>query len=392
MFIIHIGTSGFPTGNNAVMQRIRLTFQGLKQAGCNPLIISKHSLYKTGNTKRISRSQGIPYLSTSPFLDRPDNFVVRSLNKFLGYFGELFFLVKKHKNIHTAILSGASFSELVYYRVLLKILRIRLIIQYVELISSIKSRQVAKFYINDRLLDNYSFYFCDGIIVISEFLKNRTLAKKRSLPLLKIPAICDFEEFKMVGKVNQGNYLMYCGSIGYFSVIQFIIDLYSELRDLKSYDGKLLLAIGIGDKNGAAYNNLLRRIGLCRFSDSIILKTNVPHNELVNIYLAAELLIVPMRNELQDIAGFHHKIGEYCAARKPIISTNLGELNYYFKDGVSAILAEEYTVESYLKKLKAILPLKEQLSQIAEEGFKVGSVQLNYLYYGNELKQFILNI
>jgi len=392
MFIIHIGTSGFPTGNNAVIERIRLTFKGLKYAGCDPLIISKHSLYQSENTKRIDKYQGIPYIYTSMLLSRPGNIVVRSLNKISGYLGELVLIVKKRKSIHTAILSGASFGELLYYRVLLKILNINLIIQYVELISSIRSRQKAIYYLNDKLLDNYSFYLCDGIIVISEFLKNRTLSKNKSLPFIKIPAICDFEEFKFVKNVSPGNYLMYCGSIGYFSVIDFIIHLYGKLRELHYYHGKLLLAIGISDKNGEAYSNLIKRINTDKYSDSIVLKENVQHKELINIYLGAELLIVPIRNEPQDIAGFHHKVGEYCAAGKPIISTNLGEVGHYFKDGISAILAEKYTLESYLNKLSEVLPLKEQLNKIAVEGFKVGSEKLNYLSYGAELKQFILKI
>lgn len=391
MFIIHLGTSGFPTGNNAVIQRIRLTYKGLINAGCNSLILNKHSNYQVGDVKRINRYQGIPYISTSAILSRPDNFIIRNLNKISGYLGELVFLIKKRKKIHTAILSGSSFGELLYYRFLSILLGYQLIIQYVEFTSSMPNRRNLYNRINDTLLDDYRFFFCDGIIVISEFLKNRVLSKKKSLPMIKIPAICDFEEFKQAENITQEEYLMYCGTIGYLSVIEFIIDLYCKLRESDCYNGTLWLAIGVGDKNGESYLNLLKKINDCGFKESINLKINVPHNELIKIYLGAELLIVPMRNEFQDIAGFHHKVGEYCAAMKPIISTNLGELGYYFKDGISAILADEYTIESYLQKLTQILPLKEQLKLIAEEGYRIGSVKLNYLNNGDRLKQFILN-
>jgi glycosyltransferase involved in cell wall biosynthesis len=185
---------------------------------------------------------------------------------------------------------------------------------------------------------------------------------------------------------------MYCGSIGYLSVIEFVIDLYCKLRELQCYEGNLLLAIGVEAKNGESSKNLIKKINDSGFSDSIILVTNVPHKELVNIYLGAELLLVPLRNGLQDIAGFHHKVGEYCAAGKPIVSTNIGEMKYYFKDGISAILAEEFTLESYLEKLSEVLPLREQLKMIAEEGHNVGEQKLNYLSYGADLKQFIFNL
>lgn len=390
MFIIHIGTSGFPTGNNAVIQRIRLIFKGLKHAGVNPLIVSKHSVYKTGNTKKISRFQGIPYISTSKLLNRPDNFIVRNLNRLSGYLGEFIFLVKKRKKIHTAILSGSSFTELVYYRILSKMLHFQLVIQYVEFYSAIESRKKLFTHIDDLLLDNYRFYFCDGIIVISEFLKKHTLTRKKSLPIIKIPAICDFDEFNLQIETSQDKYMMYCGSIAYLSVIEFIIELYCKLKQSDSYQGKLLLVLGGFGINGE-FDGLYKKINESGHSDTIVVKTNLPHKDLIKVYLGAELLIVPMRNSVQDIAGFHHKIGEYCAAKKPIISTNYGELSYYFKDSVSAILAEEYTIDSYYQKLTKILPLKEKLNMIGTNGYKVGSVELNYLNNGIKLREFIFN-
>jgi glycosyltransferase involved in cell wall biosynthesis len=390
MFIIHLGTSGFPNGNNAVIQRIRLTFKGLKHAGCNPLILSKHSLYSNLDAKRISRYQGVPYVATSKILYRPDNFLIRNINRLTGYLGELIILIKKRRKIHTAIISGCTFHELVYYRILSKLLGFQLILQYVDFFSDIKERNLFFTHLNDVLLDKYRFYFCDGIIVISEFLKNHTLSIRKSLPLIKIPAICDFEEFKGIEDVAQKDYLMYCGSLGYLPVIEFVIELYTRLRETHCYDGKLLLAIGGYGKIGE-FDSLAKKINESGFTNEIVLKTNVPHNELIKMYLGAELLIVPMRNTVQDIAGFHHKIGEYCAAKKPIISNNLGELSYYFKDGVSAILADEYSIESFLMKLQEILPDKDKLKIIAEEGYTVGSEKLNYLNNGILLSKFILN-
>ena len=390
MFIVHLGTSGFPNGTNAVMQRIKLTFKGLKYAGCNPLIISKHSLYQNEDAKKISRYQGIPYVATSRILNRPEKFFSRNINRLSGYLGELILLIKKRKKIHTAILSGNTFSELLYYRLLSRMLGFQLILQYVEFYSAIKTRKLFFTHLDDVLLDSYRFYFCDGIIVISEFLRNHSLSIKKTLPLIKIPAICDFEEFENIDDVKQEEYLMYCGSLGYIPVITFIFDLYTRLKETHCYEGKLLLAIGGYGKYGE-FDGINRKIEESGYSNDIILKTNVLHDELIKIYLEAELLIVPMRNAIQDIAGFHHKIGEYCAAKKPIISTNYGELNYYFQDGVSAILADEYTIESFYQKLREILPQKERLNIIAENGHKIGAANLNYKQNGILLQKFIFS-
>jgi len=390
MFVIHLGVSGFPQGN-AQIQRIRLTFKSLKLAGCNPLIINKHSLYQNDGAKNIDRYQGIPFINTSLSKKRPDGFLARNLNKFSGYLIELLLLFKKRKSIHSAIFYGSSFGELVYYRILSKLFKFKLVIQYVEYRSSIPLNSYLAD-LNNKFFDAYSMFFCDGVIVISEFLKANIISKKSSLKMLKIPAICDFSEFELQKKVGTELGLMYCGSIFYLPVINFIIELYAKLRDSGIYTGDLVFAIGMGNKDANAFDQLMNKINSSQYSEYIQVRTNVPFDELISMYLHSELLIVPLRNSVSDIAGFHHKIGEYTAAAKPIISSNFGELQYYFKDGFSAILADEYSVDSYFNKLSEVLKNKNNLIQIADEGHRVGKTYLNYKSYADQLKEFLHNL
>jgi len=389
MFIIHLGSSGFPFGN-AQTQRIRLTFKALKLAGSNPLIINKHSLHQIENTKKIDRYQGIPYISTSLKRSRSEGFFSRNLNKFSGYLGEIKLLTKKRKSIHTAIYYDSSFLDLVYYRIVSKILGFRLVIQYVELRSAIQNKKNYFTRLSDILFDNYCFHFCDGIIVISEFLKNRSLKKKKSLPLIKIPAICDFDEFDISTKVLHENCLMFCGTIQYLEVIEFVLKVFVQLRDEKLYLGNLFLVIG-GDLKKQGFKDLENEINKSGYKDCITLKKNVAYSELITIYHKAEMLIVPLRNTFQDIAGFHHKVGEYSATSRPIISTNLGEIQHYFKDGYSAILAEEFKVSSYVEKLTQYLGSEETLNKIGREGNIVGQEKLNYKTYSNPLNHFLMD-
>ena len=390
MFVIHLGVSGFPKGN-AQIQRIRLTFKSLKLAGCNPLIINKHALHQTNGSKKIDRYQGIPFVNTSITKNRPDGFFARNFNKFSGFLNEFLLLLKKRRKIHSAIFYGSSFGELVYYRLLSKLFNFKLTIQYVEYRSSIPLKNYFSD-LNNKLFDAYCMYFCDGIIVISEFLKTKAISKRSSIKILKIPAICDFSEFEFQKKVGTDLGLMYCGSIFYLPVIYFIIELYTKLRDSGIYSGDLVFAIGMGGKDQIVFDQLINYINTNPYSKSIQVRANVPFEELISMYLQSELLIVPLRNTIPDIAGFHHKIGEYTAAGKPIISSNFGELQYYFKDGISAILADDYTLDSYFNKLSEVLENKENLISIAAEGHKVGEKYLNYESYADPLKVFLHNL
>lgn len=390
MFVIHLGVSGFPKGN-AQIQRIRLTFKSLKLAGCNPLIINKHALHQTNGSKKIDRYQGIPFVNTSITKNRPDGFFARNFNKFSGFLNEFLLLLKKRRKIHSAIFYGSSFGELVYYRLLSKLFNFKLTIQYVEYRSSIPLKNYFSD-LNNKLFDAYCMFLCDGIIVISEFLKAKAISKRSSIKILKIPAICDFSEFEFQKKVGTDLGLMYCGSIFYLPVIYFIIELYTKLRDSGIYSGDLVFAIGMGGKDQIVFDQLINYINTNPYSKSIQVRANVPFEELISMYLQSELLIVPLRNTIPDIAGFHHKIGEYTAAGKPIISSNFGELQYYFKDGISAILADDYTLDSYFNKLSEVLENKENLISIAAEGHKVGEKYLNYESYADPLKVFLHNL
>jgi glycosyltransferase involved in cell wall biosynthesis len=391
MLIIHLGHSGFPNGN-ATMKRIHLTFNAIKLGGFSPLIINKNSIHKLDNARRINRYKGIPYIYTSPILTRPDSLLVRNINKIFGYIGEFLLIMKKRKKIYASIFYENSLPELCYYRILSKLFKFKLVVQYVELRAAIPVRQKALLHLNDKLFDAYYYNFCDGVIVISEFLKIHSLSRSKSLPLIKIPAICNFDDFNSCSAAEIPDYMMYCGGIGYLSVIEFVLDVYSELQKHNSYKGKLLLAVGGGEDEANLFETLRIKINDSGYKDKIILKKDVPHDELINLYLNSELLIVPLRNTIQDIAGFHHKIGEYTAAGKPIISTDLGEMNVYFQDKVSAILVPEYTVNAYVEKLMEMLIDKVNLAEIGEKGKKVGQDYLNFKNYSIPLTEFICSI
>lgn len=391
MYILHLGISGFPFGN-APVQRILLTFRSLKLSGLSPLIINKQSVYRNKHVKRVNHYMGVPYIMTSCSIDRPDSYILRNLNKLSGLIGELILLFRKRKSIKTAIYYNASFFELVYYRILSKLFKFKLIIQYVELRSVVKHRQSTFTHLNDLLFDNYCFRFCDAIIVISEYLYNRAIAKNNSLPVIKIPSICDFDEFENRNNVSYSKYIMYCGSITYLPVIEFVIRLFDKLKSGNIYQGSLLLAIGSGIDESDGFSRLEDSIRNCQFSQDIILRKNVLRNELIKLYQGSELLIVPLQNTLQDIAGFHHKIGEYAAARKPIISTRIGEVKNYFMDGESAILADEYSLESYVAKIKEALSDSVNVERIGINGFYIGQEKLNYKAYSNTLRDFILEL
>ncbi len=387
MYIVHLGFSGFPVGNAAV-QRVRFTYRAVQQAGFTPLIINKQSTHtKTSYTQHANRFDGLLFADTSPSITRPVSFIKRNTNKLEGILNELGLLYKRRKKIKAGILYTSSFSELVYYRIVSKLLGFKLVIQYVEHRSSIAERNSFSTRLNDKLFDRYCAYFCDGVIPISEFLKAEILKRKPRMPMLKVPAICDFGDFEKIGAAQPGySYFLYCGTVNYLPVIDFVLSFFEKTKDQGLYNGKLMLIIGGQGESNFEY--IQKAIAGNKYKGDIVFQRNLPYNSIIPLYKSSDLLIIPLRNNIQDIARFPHKVSEYTASKRPLISSDIGELKHYFRDKTSALLAGEYDVDLYVNALKEMKEKSISFDEIGKNGYETGLQNFHYASNAEGIKSF----
>lgn len=388
-YIIHLGFSGFPTGMASV-QRTLMTFRGLKAAGNNVLIINKISHHQYDREIKMRHTEGIPYVATGWRASKPRGFVLRNINKVSGYLGELYFLFRHRKKIKAAVLYSTYFLEHPYYYFISKLFGFKLTLQYVELFSSIPGRSDFFNRINDRLIDRKLHWFCDGVIAISSLLQEHVQQLAPKLPVIKIPANSDFDYVAKIPASAERNYLMYCGTIYYVEVILFILDLFKRLREEAGYTGNILLIIsGDHESNRQQLNQYLSNFA---YQDAVIIRSNIPHTELIAGYKSADVLLIPLRKTIQDTARFPHKVGEYTASGRPFISTNTGEIARYFRNQENALLAEEYDLDLYFQLMASVLHLPERLNQIGAAGKATGLQYLDYRAQGQQLHQFIQSL
>ena len=102
--------------------------------------------------------------------------------------------------------------------------------------------------------------------------------------------------------------------------------------------------------------------------------------------------MIPLRYKLQDLARFPHKIGEYAASGRPIISNNFGEMNVYFKDGKTAFLANGYTPKSIAEKMEFVVNNEDLATTVGQNAKLMASVKFNYINYSQKLKEFLKSI
>jgi glycosyltransferase involved in cell wall biosynthesis len=200
-----------------------------------------------------------------------------------------------------------------------------------------------------------------------------------------VPPIIDFEKFSRIqNKPKENNYFLYCGSVQYSDVIEFIIEAYRNSRS--ESQGVLLILVLSGP------TEIISKIeSSIREDKTIKILTGLSYEDLIGYYKNAKALLIPLQDNLQDKARFPFKISEYTAAGRPIITSDSGAVVDYFKDGENALLAKTGDLGDFSMKLDFIIEHPEKAEQIARNSHALGHQYFNYKSYAMLLSNFLFN-
>lgn len=386
--IVYLGSSGFPYGL-AEIQKIILISRGVVLKGNNVTVICKRWMYEMTARPDVSATgnyEGIDYVYTigTPF--RNPNFIIRNLSKVKGVINEILLLRKmsKKNKIDAAILSTSSYSAVLYYVFLSKIFGFKTILNYVEFYSGIKKKRnaIGK-KLNDMLLDSHALKLVDGVFIISEFLIDHLKKVSPQKRYLKIPNLTDVQRYNGIEKNETDKYFLFCSDAGYFEVIKFVINSFERLNTTSAF---LYLVI-----SGHEFHKdvVKEYIAGSNIKDRIRFLTKLTDKELSGFYINSIALLIPLRPTMQDRARFPHKIGEYLAADSPVISTNYGEVKYYFKDMENMLIAESYDINLFADKMQFVLDNPNEASRIGNAGKNIAYNQFDFRVNGDRIIKFI---
>jgi glycosyltransferase involved in cell wall biosynthesis len=240
---------------------------------------------------------------------------------------------------------------------------------------------------NDYLFEKYLLRRMKGALPISELLKENFQKIAPGKPILKIPTICDFEKFNVPKKNIEEEYFLFCGAVEYREIIDFILQAFKLLDE--SLNIKLYLIASKGTPQ--QYLDLNQYLKDNHLLQKTKIFSNIPYSELVDLYVNASALLIPLRPTKQDAARFPHKIAEYSATGNPILTTNYGEVTHYFKDGENALIADSYDISKFAEKMKFVIKYPETAKKIGQKGKKLGTEEFSHIQYGQRLKDYLQN-
>lgn len=384
MMVLFVGLSGVPYLRRACDNRIMAFAQLFAEIGYKVSILNR-----TPVKKKKEIELDLVYHSDIDFveslsMDKPAPKMLQLLIHAISYLFEFIKILRMNRvgSIDLIHVYSGHFFEFIIYRMISKVVNAKLIYQYVEFRSAV-DRKSLYHKINGYLCDRYLHWVFDGIISISDFLTAHIRNRAPDMPLIKIPPLCDFAYFNSISSVESParKYIFYCGSAGYFEVIQLIIDSYKQ-SSCMNHEIDLVMVV-----NGSS-EEMLNVFDYVSGNHSIKIKTNLHYESLIQLYKNALLCMIPLRDTIQDIARFPNKIGEYCASSCAFITTSVGDIPEYFIDKQNALLIAENSVETIADKIDWAILNESRLAEIRRESYKTGVDFFDLNSHRNKLEHF----
>jgi glycosyltransferase involved in cell wall biosynthesis len=389
---VHVGISGFPFGSAAINKCLAV-YESLHQQNIQFLIINNRAIHSKNIPVPIEKSglvHNLKYVYTSPSPYKSESFFTRRFSNLAGRINEFFLLLKlclrKQLDVMFYYPTNGSFFELIYYRMFSRIFGFPIIAQYVEYRTCFTDNTKLNEKIAHALFDKYFMRFVDGVLPISEYLIEHLKRRGYRKPIVKVPPLTDFNQFKVERQTGEENYFLYVGTAGYLSAIEFITKAFDLSVQQEYY---LHLVVNGSSQQMKTLEDL---IGRMKKKDKVRIFSNLKYSHLVHKYVHAKALLIPLTDSIQDKARFPQKISEYLASGNPIVTTNFGEVPFYFNDQKNALVAMNYDEKEYSEKLDFVVSSPEASDQIGKNGKETGLRFFDYNSYSAEIRRMIMSL
>ena len=225
--------------------------------------------------------------------------------------------------------------------------------------------------------------YMDAIFPISHFLQAK--AEHFDKPMMLLPVLGNFDkQYPTLPKPQ----FTYCADAGYLMRNKIVLDAFEILYQSCANVRLNLVLFGLSQDIVSVKSYLLSLTS--RNNVSILFQ--ISNSELQQLYFSSLGLLIPLDpNSLQDKARFSQKIAEYLTSTRPIITSNVGEVPFYFENRINAMVVD-YSASAYAHAMKSLVDDNNLADRIGQKGYELGRKNFNYLAYGNKLKTFIASL
>lgn len=193
----------------------------------------------------------------------------------------------------------------------------------------------------------------DGVLVISRAIQ-AYVARWTSAPVRLVGSIVDLDDARgPVPPLELGTELVvgYAGSLsetkdGVLTLIRAAARVSADLGP----DLRVRIRV-VGDHAspaGKAAQLESRALGM---EDRVEFRGQVPHAEVPSLLAECHLLVLPRPVSRQATGGFPTKLAEYLATGRPVLTTAVGDIPRYLRDGETCLMAAPNDVDALARSL-----------------------------------------
>ena len=234
----------------------------------------------------------------------------------------------------------------------------------------------------------------DGIISISEALlgvaKIYTSTKCKHI---KVPIMVDYDHYKLKDKSDNTTipYIFHAGTLyEQKDGILGMIEAFGKASHKISFP---IHFIATGDiKNSPHEEKIKEIIKQYQLEDKLQFTGYLNNSQLKEYLSKASLVISNKYPTQQNQFCFSTKLGEYLAASKPLIITNVGEATNWLTDKESAYIIESENKDALAQAIIRVFCHPEEAKQIGLAGQEVCRKNFNYKVWSQPLVNFMFQL
>ena len=386
---VYIATMNpFPIGL-AATNRIIHYGKGLVKSGmeCEVVVIYRTERGNIVNRLAEGVYEDIPFRYISGNTERSNSFIRRRIDDLISDIGLFRNLCRKTKK-GDVILWYIGSKGLLYTRLVQIICAckgVRLVRELCELPYATSNDSVwsrfRRWCYNKIVMPRF-----DGFVSISEELSVYAGRVARGVPYVKVPILVDVNQYNdIVAHEHNRPYIFHAGTMyERKDAIVSTMKAFALASKLLNHRVDFILA----GPQSPHYEELQQIIKVNHLEDNIHFIGKITHAEVLSYQKGAALSILNKNDNLQNRCGFSTKLGDVLLAGVPVITTTVGEANYFLKDGESAYICAPHNVEALAAKITEAFADDDKRIRIGATGREIAKKYFDCNMQGRRMRDF----
>lgn len=210
-------------------------------------------------------------------------------------------------------------------------------------------------------------------IVISDYLAGQVRAVAPRVPIVQVPILVDTATFRAQPERGQEfraahgmpadcPLVAYAGGTWTLEGLAFLLEAFHAIHP-EHPDARLCIAGNyVCDQQ---HDDVKSLAAAGPAASRIVLPGMLKTPDIVGLYSAADILVVPQIRHAFNQAGLPTKLAEYSAMGRAIVATDVGDVRKYFTDGESAAICEPSSAGALAAAMSSLLSSPDRRSRLA---------------------------